>query len=144
MLFRSNGIYYHVSFYDLQAANHITMLQNAPEFVKKELEQVLDRGGDDFWLINCSNVKPHVYYLDFIAQLWRDGDIDLERHRKGYVEKYYGLEEAGQIAERLKEYPLYAAAYGKEEDEHAGVCWMVWKEITRVHFTGRERRGRSI
>lgn len=116
----ANGIYYHVSFYDLQAANHITMLQNAPEFVKKELEQVLERGGDDFWLINCSNVKPHVYYLDFIAQLWRDGDIDLERHRKGYVEKYYGLEEAGQIAERLKEYPLYAAAYGKEEDEHAG------------------------
>lgn len=116
----ANGIYYHVSFYDLQAANHITMLPNAPEFVKQELMEVLERGGDDFWIINCSNVKPHVYYLDFVAQLWRDGEIDIELHRNEYVEKYYGPEGAGQIAERLKEYPRYAAAYGKEEDEHAG------------------------
>lgn len=32
-----HGIYYHVSFYDLQAANHMTMLSNSPEFVAKEL-----------------------------------------------------------------------------------------------------------
>lgn len=116
----ANGIYYHVSFYDLQAANHITMLPNTPEFVKRELMDVLERGGDDFWIINCSNVKPHVYYLDFIACLWRNGEIDIERHRKAYVEQYYGIEGAEQIAERLYEYPRYAASYGKEEDEHAG------------------------
>ncbi len=116
----ANGIYYHVSFYDLQAANHITMLPGRPEFVKRELMEVLEKGGDDFWIINCSNVKPHVYYLDFIARLWQKGDIRIERHRKEYVEKYYGSEGAGQIAERLKEYPQYAAAYGKEEDERAG------------------------
>lgn len=116
----ANGIYYHVSFYDLQAANHITMLPNSPEFVRSELMEVLEQGGDDFWIINCSNVKPHVYYLDLIAHLWQGGDIDIEQHRKGYVEKHYGMEGAGQIVERLKEYPLYAAAYGKEEDEHAG------------------------
>ena len=29
------GIYYHVSFYDLQAANHITMLPNSVDFVEK-------------------------------------------------------------------------------------------------------------
>lgn len=121
----ANGIYYHVSFYDLQAANHITMLPNTPEFVKKELMEVLERGGDEFWIINCSNVKPHVYYLDFIAHLWQSGNIDIEQHRKGYVEEYYysasyGIDGMEQIAERLREYPLYAAAYGKEEDEHAG------------------------
>lgn len=116
----ANGIYYHVSFYDLQAANHITMLPNAPELISKELSMVLERGGDDFWIVNCSNVKPHVYFLDLIARLWRDGSINLDQHRTEYIETYYGPEGAGAIAERLKEYPLYAAAYGKEEDEHAG------------------------
>lgn len=109
-----------MSFYDLQAANHITMLPNAPEFVKGELTKVLERGGDDFWIINCSNVKPHVYYLDFIAQLWKMGMIDIEAHRTDYVRTYYGLEGSKQVVQRLKEYAQYAAAYGKHEDEHAG------------------------
>ena len=54
------GIYYHVSFYDLQAANHITMLPNSVEFVDGELNQVLENGGNDFWVVNCSNIRPHV------------------------------------------------------------------------------------
>lgn len=116
----ANGIYYHVSFYDLQAANHITMLPNSPELVKNELMEVLKRGGNDFWIINCSNVKPHVYYLDFLAQLWKDGEIDIKKHREEYVTKYYGSRDCGQIAECLKEYPQYAIAYGEKEDEHAG------------------------
>ena len=64
------GIYYHVSFYDLQAANHITMLPNSVDFVNRELQQVLQNGGRDFWIINCSNVKPHVYMLDAIRKIW--------------------------------------------------------------------------
>lgn len=59
-----HGIYYHVSFYDLQAANHITMLPNKPKLVHSELKKVLEHHVKDYWIINCSNVKPHVYYLD--------------------------------------------------------------------------------
>lgn len=84
-----HGIYYHVSFYDLQAANHITMLPNAPEFVRGELLKVLERGMGDYWLVNCSNIKPHVYYLDFLAELWRTGDVDIEGHLAGYIRRYY-------------------------------------------------------
>ncbi|WP_099467189.1 glycosyl hydrolase 115 family protein [Konateibacter massiliensis] len=116
----SHGIYYHVSFYDLQAANHITMLPNSPEFVKKELGEVLEKGVDDFWIINCSNVKPHVYLLDFVGEFWREGSVDIERQRESYVERYYGGEGVAEIADCLKAYPEYAFAYGKEEDEHAG------------------------
>ena len=47
------GIYYHVSFYDLQAANHITMLPNSVELVNNELGAVLNNDGNDFWMINC-------------------------------------------------------------------------------------------
>ena len=39
-----HGTYYHVSFYDLQAANHITMLPNSMEFVEKELTDALRHG----------------------------------------------------------------------------------------------------
>lgn len=116
----ANGIYYHVSFYDLQAANHITMLPNSPEFVQGELTEVLKRGGDDFWIINCSNVKPHVYYLDFLAKMWKDGKVDIGRHRKEYTEKYYGGEGSETVADRIADYFSHAAVYGKHEDERAG------------------------
>lgn len=75
-----HGIYYHVSFYDLQAANHITMLPNKPKLVHSELKKVLEHHVKDYWIINCSNVKPHVYYLDFIANMWRDGDVDIDNY----------------------------------------------------------------
>ena len=66
----AQGIYYHVSFYDLQAANHLTMLPNCITFVDKELESVLENGGNTYWLINCSNIRPHTYYLDAIRRKW--------------------------------------------------------------------------
>lgn len=84
-----HGIYFHVSFYDLQAANHITMLQNSPELVKGELQRALSTGADDYWIINCSNVKPHIYYLDFIADMWKTETIDIAEHRAQYVLAYY-------------------------------------------------------
>lgn len=115
-----NGIYYHVSFYDLQAANHITMLQNSPEFVRSELMKVLAHRGVDYWIINCSNLKTHVYYLDFIAKLWRDGTISIEEHRKKYISQYYGEEHLKIIEGCLREYAENALRYGKHEDEHAG------------------------
>lgn len=115
-----NGIYYHVSFYDLQAANHMTMLPNPPEFVKKELKEALKCGADDYWIINCSNVKPHVYYLDFIAQMWQAGDIDIEKHREAYFSTYYGAENTVLLCKNHRDYFKYALAYGIHEDDHAG------------------------
>ena len=116
----SHGIYYHVSFYDLQAANHITMLPNSPEFVDRELQDVLQHGVKDYWLVNCSNVKPHVYYLDLLAQIWRNGCVDIEEHRRSYVTTYYGAENESRISACLADYPNYAVSYGPNEDDHAG------------------------
>ncbi len=115
-----NGIYYHVSFYDLQAANHITMLPNPPAFVLRELSEVLDRNGKDFWIINCSNIKPHVYFLDLTAKLWRTGGVEAEAHRKEYAARYYGLENAESVAQSLAEFHEYAVPFGAHEDEKAG------------------------
>lgn len=116
----SHGIYYHVSFYDLQAANHITMLPNSPEFVKQELQNALEYGCRDYWIINSSNIKPHVYYLDLIANMWKTGDVEIEAHRMEYGRTYYGKENAETIARCLKAYHDSAVLYGPNEDDHAG------------------------
>ncbi len=129
----AHGIYYHASFYDLQAAAMMTMLPNPPEFVIRELSQVLDRGMGDFWIINCSNVKPHVYYLDLIAKMWR-GEVEptlekeaakkeAEQFTLEHCRTYYGgLTEDGaaKVAELYRLWPKYTVPYGDHEDDRAG------------------------
>lgn len=115
-----HGLYYHVSFYDLQAANHITMLPNPPEFVGRELEEALRRGVRDYWIINCSNVKPHVYYLDYVAEIWKTGKADAAHQLPRYVETYYGKEQAGRIAKDFRAYWDAMTFYGEHEDERCG------------------------
>ncbi len=115
-----HGIYYHVSFYDLQAANHITQLTNSGEFICRELRRVLDSGVREFWIINCSNVKPHAFYLDAIAQMWRTGALDIDSFRTEYADRYFGAGQANKIAECFRAYEDCALAYSPHEDGKAG------------------------
>ncbi len=118
-----HGTYYHVSFYDLQAANHITMLPNSMEFVERELTDAMTHGITDLWLINASNIKPHVYPLSFIANLWKKDAVSADEHRRRYVSEYYGEENASaQLAEMeacIGDYPKAMLPFGDKEDEHA-------------------------
>lgn len=114
----SQGIYYHVSFYDLQAANHITMLPNSVDFVNSELSEVLSNGGDDLWIVNCSNVRPHVYYLDAVRKKWLGQNISDKTHSKEFADEYFGG--CKDAAEALEMRPRYMISYGENEDEHAG------------------------
>ena len=116
----AHGLYYHASFYDLQAASHITMLPNSAEFVCEELTNALAHGVDDYWLINCSNVKPHAYLLDYIAQLWQTGSCDPEGHRLAYAQNYYGKPNGLAVAKCLAGYADHAVLYGEHPDDHAG------------------------
>ena len=115
-----NGIYYHASFYDLQAANHITQLCVDPRLVSRELGDVLDRNGGDVWIVNASNIKPHVYFLNLIASIWRDGRNDAERVCRDYIAGYYGTEDADDIFGLFEEYWKSSAAYGPEWDQRVG------------------------
>ena len=119
-----HGTYYHVSFYDLQAANHITMLPNSMEFVEKELEAAVAHGITELWIINASNIKPHVYPLSFIANLWKQKVLSAEEHRKRYVSEYYGMEsdpaQLSRMVDCIRNYPESMLSFGDREDEHAG------------------------
>lgn len=96
------------------------MLPNSPQFVIRELETALEHNVRDYWIINCSNVKPHTYFLDLIAQMWCEGKVDVPQHREQYVSLYYGKENKEAVAASLADYPKYALAYGEHEDDHAG------------------------
>ncbi len=112
------GIYYHASFYDLQAANHITMLPNTVDFVNRELNEVKRMNAVDLWVINCSNIRPHAYYLDAIAKKWFGGEVSDETHSREFAATYYDGNES--VAKCLESYAKSMTAYGEHEDEHAG------------------------
>lgn len=107
-----HGIYYHASFYDLQAASHITMLPNSTQFVEKELRHAVSRGVHEFLVINCSNVRPHTYMLDHIARIWG-------KQAPSYTSLYFPRH-AEEAEELYRQYFRSMLSYGPSEDEHAG------------------------
>lgn len=125
-----HGIYYHASFYDLQAANHMTMQPNSLAFINKELEHAFSVGAHDYLIVNCSNIKPHVYYLDAISKIWTSGSINVEEESYEYIRRYFlenkdvlSTEEAKviqSIHECYEEYAKSTILFGPNEDEHAG------------------------
>lgn len=142
----SHGIYYHASFYDLQAANHITMSTNTAEFLAGELKNVIDHDVTDYWIINCSNVKPHVYTLDLIASLWNNKDVNVEEQRKTYIKNYYGNDHVDLIAECFKKYAKASVKYGEHEDEHAGeqFCNHISRILIHQYLKDRTQKSEDL
>ena len=114
---QKQGIYYHIAFYDLQAANHLTMLQEPPQAVADELEKVLERGADTVWNINVGSFKPHLFFIALISRMWRDGICDTDQLARDYAEDYYGSESAAPL---LTKYAKSAIPYGPNPDDLAG------------------------
>lgn len=115
----THGVYYHASFYDLQAASHITMLPNSIRMVREELVNARQRGVRDFLIVNCSNVKPHVYVLQAIAELWEKGDMDVASYPERYVDGYFTGNNTN-VMQLFEDYAGYAPRYGKHADEGCG------------------------
>jgi hypothetical protein len=124
-----HGIYFHTSFHDLQASNHLTMSPNSAEFLAAELEKALEAGAGEYWTINCGSVKPQVYMLDMVSELWRTGHIDVDEWRLRYAAAYYGKENAKAVAALFAEYASCTAKYGPNEDDRAGE--QIWHHPVR-------------
>lgn len=113
-----HGVYYHVSFHDLQAAGHITTLPNSIDFVNQELQEGFRLGIRDYWIINSSNIRPHVYHLDAIRKLWFGQTVSDASHSREFAQDYFGGHPAAALC--LENYAGSRLAYGPEEDQHAG------------------------
>lgn len=114
----NNGIYYHASFYDLQAANHITRLGLPYEEIRSELNGVINNKGNKLWMINASNIKPHIETLDYISKLWIE-DISSESYLEQYTKSFYSSC-ASEVKVLLQKWEKTAVKYGYYNDEVAG------------------------
>jgi len=70
-----HGVYYHVTFHDLQASNHLTMFPSDPNLIRNEIIKAFNLGADRYLAVNSGNIRPHVYLLDNepAVELRRDG-----------------------------------------------------------------------
>jgi hypothetical protein len=105
------------------------MSPNSAEFLAAELGTALNAGAASYWIVNCGSVKPHVYALDLIREMWRSGQIDVGAWRKRYVETYYGTGNAETVTALFKEYAACTAQYGLNEDDRAGE--QIWHHPVR-------------
>jgi len=114
-----HGVYYHVTFHDLQASNHLTMFPGSADFLKQELESAFASGADEYLLLNCGNIRPHIYQLDIVRELWNAGTIDAREHLSRFVRSYYSACHA-ELEELYLRYADAAIAYGPHADDWAG------------------------
>ncbi|MFA9557868.1 glycosyl hydrolase 115 family protein [Evansella sp. AB-rgal1] len=114
-----HGIYYHVTFHDLQASNHLTMSPFSADFIGKEVTKALNAGTDDYVLVNSGNIRQHVYTLDILSQLWNEGNINNKIHLDQFVQRMFSSRHE-KVAELYNKYFEASIPYGDNEDERAG------------------------
>ncbi len=106
-------------YYNLQVTNHVTMLPYSVETVAGELQDALEAGKDGFWAIQCSNVRPHTYFLDVIRKKWKGEELSEESQAEAFVGDYFAECEAKEEIEALYlEYPKVMMC--SNEKEYAG------------------------
>ncbi len=114
-----HGIYYHITFHDLQASNHLTMFSSPPELIKKEVEKAFDANATSYLLLNSGNIRPHLYPLDIVSTLWRYGSLAVEDHFHAFVKRLYSSHYI-EIATLYRSYFEKSISYGPNLDDKAG------------------------
>lgn len=118
-----HGMYYHASFYDLQAASHLVQMGTPMEVLAGELNKARDAGVDDTLILNVSNIKPHLAAIAFAADYWRTGTADAARSLPKFSEDY--LE--GFDATRFHlEWGHAAPKYGPHPDDRGGEQYLTY------------------
>ena len=114
-----HGVYYHVTFHDLQASNHLTMFPSGPGLAGEELEKAFRAGADEYLLVNCGNIRPHIFMLGFVSRLWNAGTADADAHFKEFSAAYFpSAPEAAASCYRA--FFGNTIRYGPNEDDRAG------------------------
>jgi hypothetical protein len=114
-----HGLYYHVTFHDLQASNHLTMFPSPAELIRSELESAIAAGVTDYWLVNCGNILPHLYTLDLVRELWQDGKAKVDRHLREFVSRHFRARHE-ELAALYRAFAAATIQYGPNADDKAG------------------------
>ncbi len=95
------------------------MLPVASSLVVDELETAFAAGADDVLLVNCGNIRPHVYALELVRRLWSTGHQDASTFIDEFAEHYF-VSAAKEAAACLRGYFDAAIQYGPNDDDMAG------------------------
>ena len=114
-----NGIYYHVSFYDLQAASHTTMLPQKPEYFDRQLWEAFSNNLTEYLIVNCSSVRQHTCTLEMVSRIWSGEHITSQEFYPQFSKEYYRDRNA-EISALYEKYASIGISYGTQEDEVAG------------------------
>ena len=107
-------------YYNLQTTNHVTMSPKSAAMVCGELDEALQQGKNGFWMIQASNVRPHLYLLDVIRKKWQGEEPTEESHAEAFVNEYFAeCEVKEEIAALYLEYPI-VMMQAEETGEYVG------------------------
>lgn len=114
-----HGIYYHVTFHDLQASNHLTMFPSPPQLIKEEIEKSFSSSATSYLLLNSGNIRQHLYPLDLVSQLWTSGTVDVGEHYQQFINRFYSSHH-DELIKLYKSFFEKTIKYGPNEDDRAG------------------------
>ncbi|MDC7124970.1 MAG: glycosyl hydrolase 115 family protein [Spirochaetales bacterium] len=82
------GVYYHVSFHDLEISNKLVPLV-APDIIIDNLKPFTEANDFSFFICNVSNIRPHLFHISLLRNLW-DGDkkFDFAKRVKDGINKW--------------------------------------------------------
>lgn len=107
--------------YNLQETSHVAMLPDSVETVNNRLNQVLEEGKDGFWTVQCSNIRPHTYFLDVLHKRWQGEEVTEESQAEAFVSEYFAECEAKEEIEALYlEYPKVMMYPGAAKENPVG------------------------
>lgn len=130
----SNGIYYHLSFYDVQVASKLTPWIS-PQVIAAELDAFKRRAPIDFALFNVSNIRPFLYQIE-LCQEWMltkepcaNANERLRSSAETWWRRYYGKSNR-RLADLQERYYAAHPAFGKFADNRIGE--MVGHNLSRL------------
>ena len=107
-------------FYNLQPENHVTMLPYSVEAVIREMNEAFRQEKKVSSMVQCSNIRPHVYFLDVIRKKWQGEEVTDASQAEAFVNEYYTeCEKKEEIAALYMEYPSVMIQL-EAEREYAG------------------------
>ena len=120
-----NGMYYHASFYDLQAANHITATPVSMETIASELDNAYIHGIRDAIILNVSNVRPHIAAIHAVSMFWQNGNLDHDEALRQFATRYFS-DDPERVASFYKAYSDAAIQYGRYSDSRGGDQYLTY------------------
>ena len=114
-----HGLYYHITFHDLQASSHLTMLGNSVKFISSELKEAFAAHADHFLLLNSGNIRPHIYTIGAVSQIWNNGSINVQQYNQDFTDRFFPSLPEKAVA-CYQEYFNTTIKYGNHSDDKAG------------------------